>query len=236
MTVYDPDPEARERLEQAVGSGLVTTADPAAASKADLVVLAVHPPDFETALSAVEPWLRPEAVVLSLAPKVDMARMERALGGFSRLARMIPNAPSIIGSGYNPVAFGAGLPGEERREVLGLFQPLGECPQVAEEELEAFAVLSAMGPTYLWFQLTILRDLGVEFGVAPEVAARATAKMALGAAATLFDGGLAEAEVMDLVPIRPLAGHEATVKDVYRSVLPALYEKIAAHPPAVGAG
>lgn len=235
VVVFDPDPEARERLAGLVGSAAVTTDEAAPVSRADLVVLAVHPPVLEPALSDVRPGLRPEAVVLSLAPKVDMARMERALGGFSRLARMIPNAPSIVGSGYNPIAFRAGLPPAERREILGLFQPLGECPEVAEEELEAFAVVCAMGPTYLWFQLATLRELCVEFGVAPEAAARATAKMALGAAAALLDSDLAEAEVMDLVPVKPLAAHEATVKDLYRSVLPALYEKLAVHGPPVAA-
>jgi pyrroline-5-carboxylate reductase len=227
ITVFDPDTKARERLARSLGAAVTTAGDAAPASRADLVVLAVHPPACEPALAALAAELRPTAVVLSLAPKVDMAQMEQALGGFSRLARMIPNAPSIVGAGYNPIAFGAGLPEAERREILGLFEPLGDCPLVAEEELEAFAVLSAMGPTYLWFQLTTLRDLGVEFGMAPEAASLATAKMALGAVAALFDGGLSEAEVMDLVPIRPLAGHEAAVTQAYRSVLPALYEKLA---------
>lgn len=235
IVVCEPDATARQRLERALGSAATTTSEAAPASRADLVVLAVHPPDLETVLAAVRPGLRPEAVVLSLAPKVDMARMERALGGFPRLARMIPNAPSIVGSGYNPIAFSAGVGEAERREILELFAPLGDCPQVAEEELEAYAILSAMGPTYLWFQLKTLRDLGVELGIAPEAATWATAKMALGAAAALFDGGLAETEVMDLIPIRPLAGHEAAITEAYRGVLPALYEKIAAHPATAAA-
>ena len=51
--------------------------------------------------------------------------------------------------------------------------------------------------------------------------------MAAGAAAALFDDDLNEAEVMDLVPVRPLAAHEADIAAAYRTVLPALYEKLA---------
>lgn len=158
VIVYDPDAKALDFLRLSVGSKIATTGDAARASSADLVVLAVHPPAFEAALEAVRPGLRPDAIVLSLAPKVIMSRMAEALGGFSRLARMIPNAPSIVGAGYNPVAFSEALGETERREILSLFESLGECPQVEEEALEAYAVVSAMGPTYLSFQLATLRE------------------------------------------------------------------------------
>jgi len=233
VVVYDPDPKALEFLEMSAGPNVRTTGEPGQAASADLVVLAVHPPAFEAALEAVRPTLRPEATVLSLAPKVVMSKMTEALGGFSRLVRMIPNAPSIIGAGYNPVAFSETLSEEERRQVLRLFEPLGECPQVEEESLEAYAIVSAMGPTYLSFQLATLRDVGVELGLSPEAAARATARMAAGAVATLFDSGLNEAEAMDLIPVRPLAAHETAITNAYRSALPALYEKLAGRPMAV---
>lgn len=227
VVVYDPDAKALDFLRLSVGPEITTSGDAAAVSSADLVVLAVHPPSFEVALAAVRPGLRRDAIVLSLAPKVGMSGMSEALGGFARLARMIPNAPSIVGAGYNPIAFSEALGEAERREVLSLFEPLGECPQVEEKTLEAYAIVSAMGPTYLSFQLATLRDLGVEFGLAPEAAAQATARMAAGAVATLFDNGLNEAEAMDLIPVRPLAAHEGSIADTYRSVLSALYEKLA---------
>ena len=222
VIVYDPDTKALDFLRLSVGPAIATTGDCARVASADLVILAVHPPVFEEALAALRPELRPEAVVLSLAPKVVMTRMVEALGGFSRLARMIPNAPSIVGAGYNPIAFSEALGKIERREILALFQPLGECPQVEEEALEAYAIISGMGPTYLSFQLAALRDLGVD-----------TERMATGAAATLFDRDLNEAEVLDLIPVRPLAAHEDGIAAAYRSELPALYAKLAGRQLAV---
>ena len=47
-----------------------------------------------------------------------------------------------------------------------------------------------------------------------------------GAARTLVDSGLPPAEVMDLVPVKPLAEMEPTVLEFYRTRLPALYQKI----------
>lgn len=69
--------------------------------------------------------------------------------------------------------------------------PLGDCPVVKEETIEAYALISAMGPTYLWFQLQELEHLAMEFGLTEATAREAIAAMVNGAAATLFASGLA---------------------------------------------
>ena len=94
--------------------------------------------------AAIKNRLRPEALVVSLAPKITLARLTEMLGGFDRLARVIPNAPSLIGVGYNPIAFSTALSELDRTMFSGLLSPLGDCPEVAESKLEAYAMLVAM--------------------------------------------------------------------------------------------
>ena len=50
ILVCDPGPEALERLERSFGSVVTVAAEPAPASRQDLVVLAVHPPALPAAL------------------------------------------------------------------------------------------------------------------------------------------------------------------------------------------
>jgi pyrroline-5-carboxylate reductase len=79
--------------------------------------------------------VRKDSVVVSLAPKVTISAITQALGGFSRIVRMIPNAPSIINQGYNPVCFSMEF-SEPERETLGkLFRLLGHAPEVPESHL-----------------------------------------------------------------------------------------------------
>ncbi|MCX7668442.1 MAG: pyrroline-5-carboxylate reductase, partial [Anaerolineae bacterium] len=85
---------------------------------------------------------------------------------------------------------------------------------------------TAMGPTYLWFQWQSLRELATGFGLEPAVADRALRQMIVGAADLLLRSGRAPAEVMDLVPVKPLKDDEPTISAVYRSRLVGLYEKI----------
>ena len=227
IVVTDPNGEALARLKVRFSS-IATTSDPAEAAAQDIVFLATHPPVVAEAAGRAAGALQPSALLVSLAPKITIARLTALLGGFARIARVNPNAPSIIGAGFNPVAFGPALTAADRATVAALFAPLGENPEVAEEKIEAFAMLTAMGPTYFWFQLQALRELAVGFGLTEAEASAGMKRMVCGAARTLADSGLAPAEVMDLVPVKPLAEMETQVLEFYRTRLPALHQKIKA--------
>ncbi len=192
----------------------------------DVVFLAVHPPVMAEVVAAIKGSLKPGAIVISLAPKFTIAKLTELLGGFARLARVIPNAPSIVNFGWNPVAFGPALTPTDKAVITQLLSPFGECPEVAEAKLEGYALLTAMGPTYLWFQFQTLRELAAGFGLTDAEIVPALKRMVCGAARTLLESGLSPAEVMDLIPVKPLADMEAMTTEMYRTRLPALYQKI----------
>jgi len=225
ITVSDPNAETLARLKAGFPAVAITPENAAAAARG-IVLLAVHPPVMADAVPAIRGALRPDALVVSLAPKFTVARLSGLLGGFARIARVIPNAPSIMGLGYNPVAFAPALSQADKAELKALLAPLGDCPEVAEDKLEAYAVLSAMGPTYLWFQLQALREVAAGFGLSDAEIAPALKRMVCGGTRTLLESGLTPAEVMDLVPVKPLAEMEPQVSEMYRTRLPAIYQKI----------
>lgn len=223
IRVTDPDAAAVERL--LADEPTARAAAPAEVAAADVVLVGVHPPAMAQVLGELAPLLGPDVVVVSLAPVVRIPALAAALGG-RQLARVIPNAPSIVGAGYNPVAFGATATPEARALVVGLLAPLGEAPEVDDEDLEAYAVLTAMGPTYLWRQLYALLDVADGAGLAPDAAARALEAMVTGALRTMADAGLGSESVQDLVPVKPLAEPVAAMSAAYGEVLPALHAKL----------
>jgi pyrroline-5-carboxylate reductase len=192
----------------------------------DILFLALHPPAMAAVFEDLKLSLKPETIIVSLAPKIPIARLTAALGGFDRVVRMIPNAPSIINRGYNPVAFSPALSEEERAGLIGIFKSLGDCPEVEEEKLEAYAILAAMGPTYFWFQWDELRRLGESFGLTKKETERGILRMVEGAVKTLFDSDLTAAEVMDLVPAKPITEDEATIRRIYETRLGGTYRKL----------
>lgn len=224
VRVTDPDAAALDRLVAAVPS--VRVADLAEVAAADVVLVGVHPPAMAQALAALADVLGPDTVVVSLAPVTRLAAFAAALGAPRQLARVIPNAPSLVGAGFNPVAFGEGATETTRALVRGLLAPLGEAPEVRDEDLEAYAVLTAMGPTYLWKQLYALLDVAAGAGLAPDAAAHALTAMVTGALRTMADSGLAPDDVQDLIPAKPLADAVATMSAAYGGVLPGLHAKL----------
>jgi pyrroline-5-carboxylate reductase len=226
IVVSDCNSESLARLKARFPAIETASGNSAAAASQDIVFLAVHPPVMAEAAAGIKGNLKPGALVVSLAPKFTMAKLSELLGGFARLARVIPNAPSIVNFGFNPVAFAPALTAADQAEITALLSPLGVCPEVAESKLEGYALLTGMGPTYLWFQLQALREVTAGFGLCDAEIVPAMKRMVCGAARTLLESGLTPAEVMDLIPVKPLAEMEPQVVEMYRTRLPALFQKI----------
>lgn len=242
VVVSDPNAESLAKLKARFPAAQAPASPPprsyhleiadsnASAAAQDVVIVALHPPAIPEVLPAIKEHLKPGALVLSLAPKFTLANLAAMLGGFKRLARLIPNAASSINFGYNPVVLSPALTPEDRDLVTSLLTPLGECPEVPENQLEAYAVVTAMAPTFFWFQLQALREVALQLGLSEAEAVPALKRMICGSARTLFDSGFAPAEVMDLVPVKPLVEMEAQISDLYRTRLPAIFEKIRPQP------
>ena len=226
IVVSDCNADALDKLKEQFPGIETAPGKTATAAAQEMVFLAVHPPVMAETTASIKGSINPEAIVVSLAPKFTIAKLTSLLGGFARVARVIPNAPSIVNFGYNPVAFGPALSSREKAKIAELFAPLGEFPEVTEEKLEAYALLSAMGPTYMWFQLQALREVASSFGLVDAEIAPALKRMVCGGARTLLESGLSPTEVMDLIPVKPLAEMEPQVAEMYRTRLPALYQKI----------
>lgn len=226
IVVSDCNAETLTKLKARFPQIETAPGNSAAAAAQDIVFLAVHPPVMVEVVAGIKGSLRPGGIVVSLAPKFTVTKLTELLGGFSQLARAIPNAPSVMNLGFNPVAFGPALTAADKTDLADLLKPLGDSPEVAESKLEGYALLSGMGATYLWFQLQALREVATGFGLTDADITPALKRTVCGATRTLLESGQPPAEVMDLIPVKPLAEMEAQVTEMYLTRLPALYQKI----------
>lgn len=226
VLVSDINPEALKHLKEKFPDITISSNNNLLPASGDIVFIALHPPAVLPVLDEVKSSLQKEAILVSLAPKISILRISERLEGFKKIVRMIPNACSIVNHGFNPMAFSPRLNQSEKKDLRKILTLLGECPEVEEEKLEAYAILSAMGPTYLWFQLYELEKIGTSFGLIPREVRNAVFRMAEGAAMTMYESDLVPDEVMDLIPVKPLGEEEENIKRIYRSKLEALYKKL----------
>ena len=189
------------------------------------VFIALHPPMIMETLDKISETVSSQALVISLAPKITIDRIASKLKTVN-IVRMIPNATSYINEGYNPVTFATGFNHIEKAETLKLLHLLGTTFEVAEPKLEAYALLSAMLPTYFWFQWNELVKLGIQMGLNEEESNISVQQTLIAAINLMFNSDLSPEKVMDLIPVKPIGEHQAHIVEIYQTKLLGLFEKI----------
>ena len=195
-------------------------------ASSDWVFIALHPPVLMESLQAIKNYLKENALVVSFAPKITIEKMQTVLPNIPNIARMNPNAGTYVNKGYNPVYFSKTTDKKVIDVFIEVFEKLGKVPVVPENQIEAYAVVSAMGPTYFWYQLQQLKELGLSYGLSESETNETISSMLWGTTETLFNSGLNYDKVVDLVPVKPMAEHENTVKEFYKTCLNGIYQKI----------
>lgn len=224
VKVFDPNAETLKALHSEFSE--ITVVDSAAeVALQDIVFIAVHPPVVMETLQAIKESVTEETIVISLAPKITFDKMASVLPT-KKLARMIPNATSFINDGFNPITFYEGMDKKEKKQVLKLLKKLGKTFETDESKLEAYAIVSAMLPTYFWFQWQEMQNIALETGLTEKEAQKAVSSSLKKAWKLYYKSGLNPEEVMDLIPVKPIGENEAEIKDILNTKLMGLYSKI----------
>lgn len=222
IAVFDINPDVTSKLKESYPQ--VTIADLEQASAQPIVFLALHPPILMEYLSNHSTTIK-DSIIISLAPKITIDKIASSLNN-EQIVRMIPNATSYINEGYNPITFADSISNDQKQSVLNLLKPLGKTIEVAEKKLEAYAILSAMLPTYFWFQWNKLETIGIEMGMTPEESKETLKNTLIGAINLMYKGNLTFEEVNDLIPVKPIAEHQSEIEEIYQSKLLGLFNKI----------
>lgn len=224
IVVYDINDAAIRSLKKLFpGITLATNINEAATQS--IVFIALHPPIIMETLENITSSIHPRTIVISLAPKITIEKISSRLNT-ANIARMIPSATSFINKGYNPIAFAKHFDAYERVDILAMLMHLGKTFEVNESTLEAYALVSAMLPTYFWFQLNHVVKLGTKMGLTPNESEEAVLNTIETSVELLFKSGMTSSEVMDLIPVKPLAECEDAIMECYEKKLMGLFEKI----------
>jgi pyrroline-5-carboxylate reductase len=223
--VYDINPEVLFRLKDQFPV-IVQAESATEAAKQDMVFIALHPPVILDTLDLVKDVLKPGSVLISLAPKISIEKMASRLKNFKNIVRLIPNATSIINEGYNPVCFAKEMSDWKKQTMLSILRRMGHTFEVPENKLESYAILSAMLPTYFWFQIKELIEIGNQIGLTEYESMNSVRDTLIAAIKTYFYSDMHPDEVMDLIPVKPIGENEAQIKEIYNEKLRALFAKL----------
>ena len=224
ILISDSDQNVLDQLKKQFSS-IQVTSDNTIPAKREFVIIALHPPAITGVLGEIKNEISEKTILLSLAPKISIQKFKSILN-ISKVVRLIPNATSVINEGYNPVCFSENLNNSEKNNLLDWLQKLGTTFEVDEKKLEAYALVSAMAPTYFWFQWQKLVEIGKEFGLEASESEQAVYQSLRAALNVQFNDTLTYNEVCDLIPVKPIRDHEEEINHIYEEKLKDLFAKI----------
>jgi pyrroline-5-carboxylate reductase len=208
----DPIDAARASFELAIPGAKATADNLAVIAASDTVVLAVKPQMMATVLAAVRDAVEPRHLIISIAAGVTLARLANSLPPGTRLIRVMPNTPCLIGLGASCYSRGAKATDDDAKLVERLLASVGKVYEVDESQLDAVTGLSGSGPAFIYTVIEALAEGGAAMGLPPALALDLAAQTTVGAASMLAATGLSPDELRNQVTSpggTTLAGLEA---------------------------
>jgi len=218
----DTSEDARERASQA-GIAVGSTAKEVAAG-ANLILLALPPAAVTPVLSEIRESLQAEQVIVSLVGAVPLDYIQELAGPTAQVARIMPNTPSLVGQGMNPVCFGKQMSALGREQVRDLLVVWGETTEVADEQMNLCTGLTGAAPRYIFAVIEALAEAAVAGGLSWEAGIRMATQVTAGSALAVLQSGLTLDELKALTPLQPL--DEEASKPLFRQAVETAEKKM----------
>jgi pyrroline-5-carboxylate reductase len=226
IAAADPVAAAVEALRAAIpGAGRVVD-NRGVVEWADVVFLAVKPQSLPAVMTELSGRLRPETLVVSIVAGARITTLAEALGT-SRIARVMPNTPCLVGLSASAYSLGPGATPADGELLAKLLGSVGRAFLVDEKLLDAVTGLSGSGPAYVYVMIEALADGGVRMGLPRAIAAALAAQTVKGAAEMVLSTGEHPAALKDRVASpggTTIAGLQALESGGIRSALMAAVE------------
>lgn len=176
-----------------------TTDNREVARKADILVLAVKPFQFETVIGEIRDDVRPESLILSIAAGQTIENIERLFGKNIKLVRSMPNTPALVLEGASGVCFNKNVTDSEKQTAMKLFSSFGIAHEVPESLIDTVIGVSGSSPAYVFMFIEAMADAAVADGMPRAQAYELAAQSVLGSAKMVLETGKHPGELKDMV-------------------------------------
>jgi pyrroline-5-carboxylate reductase len=198
MLAADPQESARAAFETATGVRCESE-NRKIVDRSEVLLLAVKPQSMASVLTEIRGSVSKEHLVVSIAAGVSLGQLSAALGSESRLIRVMPNTPCLVGASASAYAPADGATPDDVALVDRLMNAVGRALRVPEKLLDAVTGLSGSGPAFVYTVIEALSDGGVRMGLPRDVATMLAAQTVFGSAKMVLETGEHPAVLKEMV-------------------------------------
>jgi len=158
-------------------------------SSLDAILLAVKPQDFISTLGSISESLSSSPLIVSFAAGIKVKLIEEKLGKGSRVIRVMPNTPMVMGRGMSAISLGSFATSDDQEWVSGFLSKAGEVIVIDESIQDAVTASSGSGPAYYFAFTEAVVGAARRLGISPEDATTLASQTLIGAALMVEKSG-----------------------------------------------
>ena len=170
-----------------------------AVSGSDYVIIAVKPQVYEAVLPDIKSAIKPDTVVISIAPGKTLSFLAERLGNESKIVRLMPNTPALVGEGCTGVCRNQNVSDDEFAFVKKMLEGFGRAYEVKENQMDAVVAVSGSSPAYVFMLIDAMADGAVAEGLDRATAIQMAAQAVLGSAKMVLETGKHPGQLKDMV-------------------------------------
>lgn len=149
----------------------------------DVIFIAVKPNQVLGVLEEIKPFVTSEKLVVSIAAGVTTKKLETNLPEKTRVIRVMPNTPALVGEGMSGMVGGINAKQNDIEFVQKLLTTIGKCVVVDDEsQIDIVTAISGSGPAFFYKVMNDIARAGERLGMDYDKALLLSIQTAIGSA------------------------------------------------------
>lgn len=167
----------------------------------EIVLLAVKPQVYESLLNKLRDSHKKvkNQVIITIAAGISTSYIQNFLGEDTKVIRVMPNTPLLIGHGACAFSRTENVSDEEFNNILKIFENMGEVAVIPEEHMNDIIAANGSAPAYVYYFIDCITRSVEKMGVEKEVAKKLVAQTFVGAAEMVLKTGKEPKELIQQV-------------------------------------
>ena len=151
--------------------------------RSDVIFIATKPNQVVDVLKEIAPYINSEKLVVSIAAGVSLNKLEMNLPEKTRVIRVMPNTPALVGEGMSGMIGGNFATSDDKKYIHDLLITIGKCIIVDEEsQMDIVTAISGSGPAFFYKVINDIARAGEKLGLDYEKALTLSIQTAVGSA------------------------------------------------------
>jgi len=148
----------------------------------DVIFISTKPNQVLGVLEEIKPYVTQDKLIVSIAAGVNIHKLETNLPKESKVIRVMPNTPALVGEGMSGMVKGSFAVEKDIEYVKNLLTTIGKCVLVDnEDQLDIVTAISGSGPAFYYKVINEIARAGEKLGMNYDKALLLSIQTAIGA-------------------------------------------------------